>query len=51
MLGRKDYTREELDHCKAVVEQQLAAYRTLVDAVGGATADTKVTAALAAFDA
>lgn len=29
MLGRKDYTREELEHGKAAVAQQLAAYRTL----------------------
>ena len=33
MLGRKNYTQEELDHCKAAIAQQLAAYKTLVKAV------------------
>ncbi|MDX6256673.1 MAG: hypothetical protein QOJ11_3007 [Frankiales bacterium] len=28
MLGRKDYTKDELDHAKAAVAEQLAAYRT-----------------------
>jgi len=50
MLGRKNYTQDELDHCKAVVGQQLAAYKTLVKAVSGATTDTKVNAALEAFE-
>jgi F420-0:gamma-glutamyl ligase len=30
MLGRKDYTKEELDHAKTAVAQQLAAYKKLV---------------------
>ena len=30
MLGRKDYTNEEFDHCKAAIGQQLAAYKALV---------------------
>ena len=50
MLGRKSYTQEELDHCKAAIDQQLAAYKTLVNAVGSATTDTKVSAALEAFE-
>ena len=50
MLGRKTYTREEFDQCKATIDQQLAAYKTLVKAVGGATADKKVSAALTAFE-
>jgi hypothetical protein len=29
MLGRKDYTQEELDHGKAAVEGQLTAYKKL----------------------
>jgi hypothetical protein len=29
MLGRKEDTREELDHCRVVVDQQLAVYKTL----------------------
>lgn len=50
MLGRKSYTQEELDHCKAAIDQQLAAYKTLVNAVGSATTDKKVSAALEAFE-
>ena len=42
MFGRKNYTREELDRCKAAVDQQLAAYKTLVKAVASATTDEKV---------
>ena len=36
MLGRKDYTREELDNARAGIDCQLAAYRALVSAVSGA---------------
>ena len=37
MLGRNDYTKEELDRGKAAVKQQLAGYRSLVKAgTGGA---------------
>jgi hypothetical protein len=50
MLGRKTYTREELDHCKAAIGEQLAAYKTLVEAVAGAATDKKVDAALASFE-
>ena len=50
MLGRKDYTQDELDHAKAAVGQQLAAYRRLVKALGGAGSDPKVAAALEAFE-
>lgn len=32
MFGRKNYTREEIDHARATVDQQLAAYRALPDA-------------------
>ncbi len=43
MLGRKNYTREELDHARDAVAQELEAYRTLAQAVadgngGGADA-------------
>ncbi|MDT4987282.1 MAG: hypothetical protein QOI74_1376 [Micromonosporaceae bacterium] len=51
MLGRKTYTREELDHSKAAIGQQLEAYKTLVEAVAGATTDTKVNSARADFEA
>src|SRR6266536_1318828 len=39
MLGRKNYTREEIDQGKAVLDQQLAAYKILVKAVASATKD------------
>lgn len=32
MLGRKNYSQEEMDHGRAAVDKQLAAYRTLVAA-------------------
>jgi hypothetical protein len=50
MLGRKDYTREELDHAKSAVRQQLAAYRKLIKALEGADDDPKVRSALEAFE-
>ena len=49
MLGRKNYTQEELDHNKALVDRQLAAYRALVKAAGAAT-DKKVGSAFDAFE-
>ena len=33
MLGRKDYTKEELDRAKTAVDQQVAAYTELVKAI------------------
>ena len=36
MLGRKDYTQEELDGAKRAMKQQLAAYRQLVAGLDGA---------------
>jgi hypothetical protein len=50
MLGRKDYTREELDAATTAVGGTLAAYRTLVDAVRRATDDPEVDAALDALE-
>src|ERR1700730_1984571 len=50
MLGRKDYTREEVDHAKKAIDQQLNAYKKLANAVANATSDTKVTAAVGAFE-
>jgi hypothetical protein len=50
MLGRKDYTPEELDAATTAVDETLAAYRTLVDAVRRATDDPEVAAALDAFE-
>jgi hypothetical protein len=50
MLGRKDYTQEELDHAKKAIDQQLNAYNKLAKAVANETSDTKVTAALGDFE-
>jgi hypothetical protein len=50
MLGRKNDRQEELDHARTAVDQQLAAYRKLVEAIGHATPDPRVTAALEAFE-
>jgi hypothetical protein len=50
MLGRKDYTPEELDAATTAVGETLAAYRSLVDAIARATDDPAVTAALGAFE-
>jgi hypothetical protein len=49
MLGRKDYTREELNHAKAAIAAQVAGYRNLVKAAR-ATKDKKIDAALEAFE-
>ena len=50
MLGRKNYTREEIDHAKATIDQQIATYKTLVEAVGSTTSDPEVASALEAFE-
>ena len=50
MLGRTDYTPQELDAATTAVGETLAAYRTLVDAIRRVTDDAEVTAALAAFE-
>lgn len=49
MLGRKDYTKEELDHATRAVTEEIAAYRKLAKAVE-ATGDKKAAAALAGFE-
>jgi hypothetical protein len=36
MLGRKDYTREELENSRTAISAQLAAYRRLASAAGTA---------------
>lgn len=51
MLGRKDYTREEFDHGKAVVDSQLAAYLQLARALDNATIEEKVRCAQQDFEA
>jgi hypothetical protein len=49
MLGRKDYTRDELDRAKAAIDRQLVAYRELADAVSNVS-DPGVTLALEALE-
>ena len=49
MLGRKDYTKEELANAKTAVDQQVAAYKKLAKAVD-ATSDSKAGSALEAFE-
>ena len=49
MLGRKTYEQAELDNAKTVIDQQLAAYRQLAEAID-ATSDPKAKAALDGFE-
>ena len=49
MLGRKDYTKEEVDHAKGAIADQIAAFQKVAKSVA-ATKDTKADAALAAFE-
>ena len=39
MLDRKNYARDDLDHGNAAVDQQRAAYKTLVTVIASATRD------------
>jgi hypothetical protein len=50
MLGRKDYTQEELDRARDAVKQQLTAYKKLLKAVDGAGDDRRVAAAVETFE-
>lgn len=50
MLGRKKYTREEINTAKANLQRQLAAYDALTNAVTNATTDTKVADSLVSFE-
>ena len=50
MLGRKDYTQEELDHARDAVKQQLTAYKKLLKAVDGAGDDRRVAGAVETFE-
>jgi hypothetical protein len=49
MLGRKNYTKEEIEQGEAAVGRQVAAYTRLANAAVGA--DAKVKPALEAFEA
>ena len=49
MLGRKDYTQDELDNGRARVKQQLSAYRKLAKDIGK-SGDEGLAADLASFE-
>ena len=51
MLGRKNYTQEEIDQGKAALDQQLAVYKKLVKAAASATTDEKIDSAVESFEA
>jgi hypothetical protein len=50
MLGRKDYSQEELDHGKAATKRQLASYRKLAGAVAGESPEDGAKPALEALE-
>jgi hypothetical protein len=50
MLGRKDYTQEELVHARDAVKQQLAAYKKLLKPLNGGGDDPQVAPAVEAFE-
>jgi hypothetical protein len=50
MQGRKTYTKDEIDHGKAAIDEQLAAYKKLVEAMPSPSADKKLGAALEPFE-
>jgi hypothetical protein len=47
MLGRKDYTPEELEHARRAIQKQIAAYRQLAKAVDG---DAQIARSLERFE-
>lgn len=50
MLGRKDYTKEEVERAKAAIDQQLEAYRQLTNATDGASSRGQINSALEGFE-
>ncbi|MDV7083449.1 hypothetical protein GXW84_02800 [Rhodococcus sp. IEGM 248] len=50
MLGRKNYTKDEIDHAEASVAEQVAAYMSLTGAIAGEVTGKKVFAALEDFE-
>jgi hypothetical protein len=50
MLGRKNYTRDEIDHARTAIDAQLAAYHRLIEATGSAISDPNVASAVEAFE-
>jgi hypothetical protein len=41
MPGGKDYTREELDHSKAAIKEQLAVYKELASEIESGSANSR----------
>ena len=50
VLGRKNYTQEEIDHAEASVAEQLAVYTSLTGAIAGEVTGKKVFASLEDFE-
>ncbi|AHK29627.1 hypothetical protein [Rhodococcus opacus] len=50
MLGRKNYTKDEIDHAEASVAERVAAYTSLTGAIAGEVTGEKVFAALEDFE-
>jgi hypothetical protein len=50
LLGRKSFTKEEIDHCRAEVDRQMKAFKDLAGAIAGSSTARGVDAALAAFE-
>jgi hypothetical protein len=50
MLGRKNYTREEFDHGKAAIKEQLAAYKKLVAEIAIGANNRELLSALKTFE-
>jgi hypothetical protein len=51
VLGRKDYTQREFDHGKVGVERAVAAYGSLMAAIGGGSGDANLIAVRQQFEA
>jgi hypothetical protein len=50
LLGRKNFTKEEIDHCRTEIDRQMKAYKDLAGAAAAASAAKGVDAALGAFE-
>lgn len=51
MLGRKNYTQEEIDQGKVALDQQFAAYKKLAKAITSQASDNEIDAAIESFEA
>jgi hypothetical protein len=50
MLGRKNFTREEIDHGRAAIYEQLAVYKKLAGAIASEKTDRKLQSTLEDFE-